>query len=260
MGNDSYLMLNGLRIEKFIEEMKSNQSDQYLELDKNREIYYMETQKYRFKKIISTISKYGKRVRILDIGATPFTIFLKKTYSESEVYSVDKTDLMKQRMQENSVSFKKFDIGSEKIQFEDNYFDIIIFTEVLEHLFVSPTIILKELKRVLKNDGVLIMSVPNIASLYKRLGLLIGKSPLENMDDVINNEWAHGHGHIHEYSMGEMLSLLKKNNFKIIKKSYIQPGILDNVNGLKSLLRSFYYFICLFVPFFRTTIFIECRK
>lgn len=45
-------------------------------------------------------------------------------------------------------------------KFEDNYFDVITMSQVLEHI-KTPKSILKEIKRILKPGGFLIISVPN---------------------------------------------------------------------------------------------------
>lgn len=50
------------------------------------------------------------------------------------------------------------------LKFKSNYFDGIIFVETIEHL-VNPDIALKELKRVLKKSGVLVITTPNYDSL-----------------------------------------------------------------------------------------------
>lgn len=48
--------------------------------------------------------------------------------------------------------------------FEDACFDIVLFLDVLEHLGVQQhPAALQELSRVLKHDGTLVMSVPNLA-------------------------------------------------------------------------------------------------
>ena len=53
-------------------------------------------------------------------------------------------------------------------------FDAIVYGDVLEHL-VDPLSVLVELDRALVPDGFVIISVPNIAHLYIRLLLLLGR-------------------------------------------------------------------------------------
>jgi ubiquinone/menaquinone biosynthesis C-methylase UbiE len=56
------------------------------------------------------------------------------------------------------------------LPFNDNSFDYILFLDVIEHLFFPDQIkALNELYRVLKNDGKLILSVPNLSHLASRV-------------------------------------------------------------------------------------------
>lgn len=56
----------------------------------------------------------------------------------------------------------------------DDPFDVIICADVLEHLS-DPARVLASLLRYLGRDGLVIVSVPNIAHLWVRLQLLIGR-------------------------------------------------------------------------------------
>jgi len=55
-----------------------------------------------------------------------------------------------------------------------NGFDRIVFGDVLEHTR-QPEAILREVKTLLKHGGQVIVSVPNVANLRIRLGLLMGR-------------------------------------------------------------------------------------
>lgn len=61
-----------------------------------------------------------------------------------------------------------------KTIFKNEFFDIIIFSDILEHL-KDPLIILKNFKKYLKDDGIIIISLPNIACWNVRLRLLMGQ-------------------------------------------------------------------------------------
>ena len=52
----------------------------------------------------------------------------------------------------------------EEVEFEENFFDVIRFNHVLEHSF-SPMKDLQKAKKLLKKDGIIIISGPNINSL-----------------------------------------------------------------------------------------------
>ncbi len=55
-------------------------------------------------------------------------------------------------------------------------FDVIVAGDVLEHL-PRPGVLLDSLKPLLKADGILLLSLPNVANVTVRLGLLFGRFP-----------------------------------------------------------------------------------
>lgn len=65
----------------------------------------------------------------------------------------------------------KIDLNISSLPFDEKYFDTIILADVLEHL-IDPWSVLSKIKTYLKDDGVIIISVPNIRN-YKFLKRLI---------------------------------------------------------------------------------------
>jgi len=57
---------------------------------------------------------------------------------------------------------------------ERHEYDLIIFADVLEHL-ADPAAILRRCFASLKDDGMIIISVPNVANIVVRLSLLFGR-------------------------------------------------------------------------------------
>ena len=100
--------------------------------------------------------------------------------------------------------------------------DCAIFTEVLEHLnpyYVGHT--LAEINKALKHGGKLILTTPNIASLFRRIKLLIGKQPQYKF-------------HVHEYTKDEVENLLKKHGFCVIDSHYSNINDLSYIDGDES--------------------------
>lgn len=63
--------------------------------------------------------------------------------------------------------------GIEKLPFEDNTFDIVVSFETIEHVITEvQDVFLKEIKRVLKPTGFLVMSTPNKKTFTDERGLL----------------------------------------------------------------------------------------
>lgn len=63
------------------------------------------------------------------------------------------------------------------IPFKDNSVDVVFAGEIIEHLF-NPLKFVLEARRVLKPQGVFIITTPNLASLFNRLLIVFGFSPL----------------------------------------------------------------------------------
>lgn len=74
--------------------------------------------------------------------------------------------------------YKKVVVGNideiKILPFSKNLFDIVICADVLEHL-KNPDRFLKIIRPYLKRRGYLLISIPNIANIYSRLRLLLGR-------------------------------------------------------------------------------------
>ena len=91
-------------------------------------------------------------------------------------------------------------------------FDLIICSEVLEHLQDDMKALLK-MNILLKDNGGIIVSVPSVnAPLYK-LGLA------EKFDKRV--------GHLRRYSLNQIVSLIEKAGFKI-EETYKTEGVIRN--------------------------------
>ncbi len=88
----------------------------------------------------SVLADYAEKVVAIDISAD--------TISENKRRYVNKGNLV----------FKE--MNAEKLELEDNNFDVVISFEVIEHVD-NPDIFLREIKRVLKSSGFAFLTTPN---------------------------------------------------------------------------------------------------
>ena len=94
------------------------------------------------------------------------------------------TELSSSRVKELRTIFKdnlkvtilQHDIEKDYLNYENNYFDVIILSAVIEHL-IDPISVLKKLYTKLKTSGILIIDTPNIAKHTRRIKLLFGRFP-----------------------------------------------------------------------------------
>lgn len=68
--------------------------------------------------------------------------------------------------------FKEQDFDGKKLEAEDEYFDLVICNHVIEHIFETE-FLARELRRILRPDGICIISTPDLACWINRLLLLL---------------------------------------------------------------------------------------
>jgi len=113
----------------------------------------------------------------------------------------------------------KCDIENETLSFPDNTFDVSIFFELFEHLRINPIFTLREIYRVLKPGGVLLISTPNLRSLSGLNNFLL-KNKCYSCSGDIYKEYEKltkiGHmGHVREYTTLEVTEFLEKIGFSV---------------------------------------------
>lgn len=183
--------------------------------DPNVKYMYLVFHKDRFFTMLKELFKIKKNKNILDIGTSDFTILLRLLLRDSEIYTIDKTENWKNIVSNYKIRFKKTDLTKDIIPYKDNYFDLVILSEVIEHLSTNPKIIFEKIYRILRKNGILIVTTPNFATLRNRIKLFFGK----NIQQTIPIEKSKSY-HFKEYTKKEIEEMLKSSKFKKIKISY----------------------------------------
>jgi hypothetical protein len=104
--------------------------------------------------------------------------------------------------------------------------DLVICSEVIEHLQVALVPVLRYLRAALGEGGRLIVQTPNAASLPNRLRLLAGRNPYEPIRDEPRNP-----GHFHEYTVGELRDAVTVAGLvveRVITANYFDHGSRKN--------------------------------
>lgn len=117
-------------------------------------------------------------------------------------------------------------------------FDVVISVATIEHV-VDPYIVLDELHRIAKPDGVLICSVPNYAYLKHRLQLLFGIQPRTGTDEPVEKWREEGWDgmHLHTFTKSSFNTLLKDCGWE--PTQWLGCGTRFNSIGLGVLRRRF---------------------
>jgi len=175
----------------------------------------------RAEMIFEIIEKYKPKI-ILDAGCgRGFYLYGISLYKfVKEIHGIDISEkylkIARSINKDKKVKIKKSSIY--KIPYKNNFFDLIVCSEVLEHLEYDKKAI-KELYRVLKPNGKLIITVPNLnfPFLWDPLNWFL----MYFFNRHINKNiwWLAGIWADHErlYKKSDLEKILKTNRFKIIK-------------------------------------------
>lgn len=188
-------------------------------------------------KVLQVISRLRIRAdRMLDIGCGngEFTVKIAKLVQAKEVYGVDIDEKALLEAERRGIHTLKIDIYKERLPFSSNYFDLCTAIEVIEHIPHGDNMI-AEIHRVLKHDGLLIITTPNLASIINRLLLFFGYQPMHSVlpslfyriglpgrpkkrtlktSDSMPAPYA---THISAYTLKGLKDLLEVYGFKVIK-------------------------------------------
>lgn len=119
----------------------------------------------------------GKGRKLLDVGSGTGTISLELQKKGYEVFGLDFSTVGVQKSREKGINAIECDLDKDGIPFENNFFDVVWAGDVVEHVF-DPIFLLKEINRVLKYDGKILLSTPNDINIFKRISVfLYGESP-----------------------------------------------------------------------------------
>jgi methionine biosynthesis protein MetW len=168
----------------------------------------------RIKKMVSMVDKMQLESKnILDIGCYDGTFLSLIKNRKNNFYGLEASDWGFHKSLEKGIGVQKYFFDNlTALPYRDKFFDLVIAGEIIEHIF-DTDFFLKEIHRILKLKGKLIISTPNVASLGRRLLLLFGLNPII---EVSPNE-LDSSGHIHYFTFDSLKNLLEKHNFEIIK-------------------------------------------
>jgi SAM-dependent methyltransferase len=163
----------------------------------------------RYAKYVSLLKERVKgKSRLLEIGC--YTAELAELLPKNIDYvGVDFDEAALEIAASKGRNVRKLDFNTHALEFKEK-FDIIIAAEVLEHL-LDPARLMVQISNVLKEDGLVIFSLPNENTLYHRLVCLLGFGI-----DLCSFQL---YKHLHFPTLRQSVQFVS-GYFRIIKKDY----------------------------------------
>ncbi len=157
--------------------------------------------------------------KVLELGCSDgsFASFVNKK-TNTEVWGVDISPEEIRSAKKLGIKAQIHDLSKE-FPFKKGQFDLVYTLEVIEHL-LDTDFFLEEIKAVLKKNGYLVVSTPNLGSLTNRVRLLFGKYP--RFLDYTRKDWGN---HVHLYTLDALQKQLSQHGFEIIRVT--SPNFLN---------------------------------
>tara|TARA_Y100001936_G_C16085681_1_gene681547 strand:+ start:2940 stop:3698 length:759 start_codon:yes stop_codon:yes gene_type:complete len=154
-------------------------------------------QRYWHREKFNAVAKFIRpNTKLMDFGCGPgsFLHILKDKVELEKATGIDlaskQVDFAKENIAKDSdvINFVGLEEGENDLPFEDKSLDYITSVEVIEHIHpYIVSLIFKEFKRVLKDDGRMIITTPNYRSLWPFIEWLLNKlSPVKYHEQHIN--------------------------------------------------------------------------
>lgn len=163
----------------------------------------------------------NEKGRCLELGSNPFFLtWLLRNFTDLDLVQANYFGETGKTVQEltwrdsnglehaNSMSMDLFNMESETFPYADETFDVILFCEVIEHLLDDPLRALREIHRILKPSGLLVVTTPDVGRLRNLFALMEGR----NIYDPYSGFGPYGR-HNREFTPHELDQLLRFAGF-----------------------------------------------
>lgn len=190
-----------------IEELKRFYSSDYFFRKTRDNIGYKDylsdqaVHRLNFRALLKTIERIKNISNLLDIGCGYGLLLDEAKRSGWNAYGIDiSREAYKYAKEELRLNVLNCDLVSSK--FESQFFDVICLIGVIEHL-LDPASYLKEINRISKDSGLLLITTLSIEGAIKHLNLFAYKPP----------------EHLFYFSKKSISEILNKNGFLVEKVS-----------------------------------------
>jgi len=127
------------------------------------------TQELRHEKLFDFMKLNPGCSRILDVGCGNGWFLERISQNMSgELYGCDCV----KNLAFDDFEFSLVNLNEQNLPYQDGKFDVIVCSDVLEHL-ENPSKCIRELRRVIKPAGLVFITIPNVANVLQRLYFLV---------------------------------------------------------------------------------------
>ena len=191
------------------------------DIDKKKDLYFQSLRK----DVLPFVPE--KADRILDIGCGDglFGKYLKETRG-AEVWGIEYNADSAKRAEANIDKVLSGDVAARLSELPDNYFDLVICNDVLEHLY-DPYSVIEKLKAKIVLQGKIMSSIPHIRYFRAMISIIFDKQ-FKYADDGIFDRT-----HIRWFTKKSIREMFENAGYEVIllkginKSKSIRPFLLN---------------------------------
>lgn len=173
--------------------------------------------------MVSGLKKTEKQLRILDVGCGYGTLLGIAHNLGFETYGIDflpmGTYLSEETHKKYAIHFEQCNLEASPLPFSGP-FDVVLLTDVLEHLNFQPATLLAKIRDVLKPDGCLMVTTPALGHGWQPE---IHDMPFEEIPEY-SPDVEYQDRHMKIYSVEELKRLFESTGFKAYVGVHNMPG------------------------------------
>ena len=188
-----------------------------------------------FTPILNHILKKVDAKKICDIGCGNgvFTVAIKDKI-KCQLIGVDSSEYALHQAKSNGFdeTIKVNDLSSDILPIESNSQDLVICKDVLEHL-INPVFLIEEISRILKNEGLALLHVPNHFPIWGRLKFLFTNN-IDTFSYFPNSE-RFDFPHIRFFTTKSISNLIKSTDLVFeenLSYYFVQPRVVHRLMPL----------------------------
>lgn len=176
-----------------------------------------------WKKVINL----NENSKILQIGCGPEDVI--NYFSKGKLYAIDPlADFYKKKFNLNYKNVNFVQARGEQIPFEDNFFDIVILANVLDHV-EDPQKVLSEVKRILKKEGIF-----HFENLFYQKSFIILSKVWAPIKQVFTRNLFNVH-HPYMFKLKELKKLISENFSVLHEETGREIASYNNIKELRNI-------------------------
>lgn len=203
--------------------------------------YYRPLDLRRLDLILAEIQDLPKQMgEVLDLGCGAGLMVKAITRKGYKVTGCDISKTLLERVDKEGLDFKLvYANAAKKLPFKDNSFDLVTCSEVLEHIPANE-ITIREIERVLKKNGMVIITVPNLFCYDSLEGRFRLMTKIINLINLFRKKPLFQNGfstHVHKHDQKQWMGLIETGDLKVrrTKAIFISPYVFEFTGLLKKL-------------------------